>query len=516
MKIQISLSKVPLSKVRTYMSGFNRQRYANIFNKYGSNGGNGKSNRADKFRIYIPINGVGQLKPDTLVAPKEVVEHLASKGMSVNDYRSGTALLPDGKRIVRIGKVLSDQQVKKIYDQDPQRSATKSVPAWVVISRHPYDIIGMSFDRGWTSCMNLEDGNYKSHLKYEIKQGSLVAYLVKATDKNINNPISRIALKPYLRGNNRVLVPSVIYGTYSHDFTKIVQTFCQWANSGSPIGTYTLASGCYNDLELDTVLHAPQDIDMTKLSSYERLSLADSPITTPEHLVLLSTDLVFEVRQAVAMNSNTPTEVLTQLAQTKNRFMKRSVAENVNTSAELLDLFSKVSDKYIRAGVAQNKKSSSDILTRLATDKDVFVRDMVADNPKAPDVALLLLAKDKYYIVRHSVALRQNLSSKVLSLLATDKSPPIKRHVAENPNTPAEALTLLAKDENPTIISYVVLHPNTPAEALTLLAKNADASIRQSVAKNPNTPAEALTLLAKDKNLSVRTDAKKNPSFIDQ
>lgn len=218
MKLYISLSAVPLSQVRSYMKSFNRTRYAQIFDKLGTG-------KKDKFRIYFPINSSQPNKVD-LEVPTEIKEYLAKQNMTVSDYKLGLALMPDGKRKVSIGKILKDPKVKKIYDSDPQRKNLKSVPAWAVISRHPYDIVGMSFDRGWSSCMNLESGEYKEHLIDDVKQGTLVAYLLRNNDKNINNPIARIAIKPYLQGNNRILVPSKTYGTGTDNFSNVVSKFC--------------------------------------------------------------------------------------------------------------------------------------------------------------------------------------------------------------------------------------------------------------------------------------------------
>ena len=38
-------------------------------------------------------------------------------------------------------------------------------------------------------------GMYKEYIQFDIKHGSLVAYLVKNDDKNINEPIGRGAAK---------------------------------------------------------------------------------------------------------------------------------------------------------------------------------------------------------------------------------------------------------------------------------------------------------------------------------
>jgi hypothetical protein len=60
----------------------------------------------------------------------------------------------------------------------------------------------MSTDRRWTSCMRLpgygdkNGGLYNDILYYDVKLGTLVAYLIKKDDRNIENPLARIAIKP--------------------------------------------------------------------------------------------------------------------------------------------------------------------------------------------------------------------------------------------------------------------------------------------------------------------------------
>lgn len=68
----------------------------------------------------------------------------------------------------------------------------------VVISRHPYDIAGMSTDRNWSSCVDLRGGSNRHYIISSIMSAHLVAYLIKKADKNINRPLARMLLKPYV------------------------------------------------------------------------------------------------------------------------------------------------------------------------------------------------------------------------------------------------------------------------------------------------------------------------------
>ncbi len=133
----------------------------------------------------------------------------------------------------------------------------------VVISRNPYDIVGMSTDRRWTSCMKLPNddpsiypgGAYHQHLVHDIELGTLVAYLIEPIDKNIDRPYARIAIKPYqnIIDKSIMLYPeSKIYHDDSLDeniyeeFNKIVHEFLDKIQD-SKEGIFESMPDLYND-----------------------------------------------------------------------------------------------------------------------------------------------------------------------------------------------------------------------------------------------------------------------------
>lgn len=355
MKIRLyqkALASIPLSLARPYLKLFNRARYAEVFNKYG------EGKKSDKFRIYIPITSQDLSRPKQITPPEPLVEYLKSLGMRIDSYAAGTCFLPDGKRIARIGKVVSkNPAIKRVYESDPQRASTKAVSAWVVISRHPYDILGMSFDRGWTSCMHLTSGRYKSFLKKDIEHGTLVAYLIKETDKNINSPSARIAIKPYENKKNLILLPGVVYGTAPEAFGELVSKFCTYLNSGAPSGQYRLVKQVYADEMSSRIFHVSDDLNLA--------------------------DLYPDDKELLLSDSNTPGNVLRELSKSGGPITRQKIAKHRNTP--------------------------KDTLLELCTDKSVDVRLAVAVNPSSPEEALLSLLNDELVLVRRRVLRNANL-----------------------------------------------------------------------------------------------------------
>lgn len=184
---------IPLSQYRSWggHKQFNRKMYEKIFRKYTGD--------AERYRIYLPVaqEDTNNTKKHAVV-PQTIIDALDGKGYVVEDYVAGIAAdKKEGKRKIKIGKLLAkDPELKKIFDADPQRHSSKTSKAefLAVISRHPYDLAGMSTNRGWTSCMNLKDGCNKHYVIRDVKYGTLVAYLVRSDDKNINKPIGRVRI----------------------------------------------------------------------------------------------------------------------------------------------------------------------------------------------------------------------------------------------------------------------------------------------------------------------------------
>jgi len=118
----------------------------------------------------------------------------------------------------------------------------------IVISRNPYDIAGQSTDRGWKSCMDIYEGQYKEYVGRGISHGVLIAYLCNKNDTtkiktsdgilkndkiNIQKPLGRILIKPYTRDGkemdfenpNWILRTSKSYGTF---YQKAIEKVQKW------------------------------------------------------------------------------------------------------------------------------------------------------------------------------------------------------------------------------------------------------------------------------------------------
>jgi hypothetical protein len=238
-------------------------------------------------RIYMKCD----LSSSNWPEKEYVAAYLRQKGYKILDYKKGYATDEKGKQQFRIGKLLKDRpDLLQMFTDDPKRMSSEKL--MVVISRNVDDIRRMSTNRSWTSCMNPDNTSwgaeyFDKHMKHEIKNGSLVAYLINEDDPEINNPLARITIKPYLRAHtvgllmraqdpdwckkhplraafgkaalavknmffpeqadSIVYVPARVYGTELPAFMAVTKRFCEDKLNNGLRGKFKLAGGIYTE-----------------------------------------------------------------------------------------------------------------------------------------------------------------------------------------------------------------------------------------------------------------------------
>ncbi len=250
---------------------------AKQFTKYGERRSQELNDRldeifGDKQRIYLPIT-----KKRVSTVEPFVKGFLSSIGYEIEDYISGMAFQKENpKRKTRIGKLISQNKETELlqkFNMDPVRELANNQSEYsVVVSRHPYDIVGMSSGTGrenwFSSCMNLKHGNCR-YIPHDIQMGTLTAYRIKTADRNIEKPFGRVNIKPFYYDEDEDtpfwFPDKKDYGIFGEDAREVlfdwIETFqpaddlehgvyikdtSLYSDEGSP-GRYTF-SGSYDDL----------------------------------------------------------------------------------------------------------------------------------------------------------------------------------------------------------------------------------------------------------------------------
>lgn len=225
---------------------------------------------------------------------EDIAKHLHDNGgWTIHDYRQGIATrkLVTKKGFVKpefksIGTILKDtggdrtqgyvkddegynieskhgyvkKPLSQIFAEDPIRSSLKhdSNEMQLVISRHPHDVAGMTSGREWenASCMRLprhaHDGNAGCNYRYvqqDLKHHTIVAYLTKKGDDNIEKPVSRLAIKKFTNPDHNPIWRSEYdpYGSPSDSFREQVHELMKTHYPAAPNKEYIKHNDLYND-----------------------------------------------------------------------------------------------------------------------------------------------------------------------------------------------------------------------------------------------------------------------------
>jgi len=131
----------------------------------------------------------------------------------------------------------------------------------------------------------------------------------------------------------------------------------------------------------------------------------------------------------------------------------------------------------------QNENTSADILDQLSNDENPFIRVRVAAHINTSSETLVRLSKDETPLVKQFVA--EHLNTPTDTLVELSKDSDMSYWIAGNPNSPVALLNQFSENENENIRSSVAVNPSTPAETLDKLMIDENEDVRAAVMKNP-------------------------------
>ena len=146
---------IKVKDFKEWSSSFNKLAYDNMskyFEKFPD-----RDKRSN--RIYFKLN---VLPSDKVHIPPEIREFLSWKNIHIINYEEGLCCKTNTGATIRIGKALADLGQESLLNtySNSKQGLKKVDNLTVVISRHPYDMMGISTNRGWSTCMDLNDKKY--------------------------------------------------------------------------------------------------------------------------------------------------------------------------------------------------------------------------------------------------------------------------------------------------------------------------------------------------------------------
>ncbi len=243
--------------------------------------------------------------------------------------------------------------------------------------------------------------------------------------------------------------------------------------------------------------------------------------TNPRELAELATDEDNEVRFFVAVNRNTPIEVLQSLAGDLEPQVRSGVAIALRSAplgsqsagaitADLALILARDANVLVRLKLAENQELPSAAYEQLATDADHLVRLRIAQNPQSSHHALAALAQDSVETILITALGHRNMPVDWLEKSVEQPYPQVRLAIAQNINTPVGVLDALVLDQAPEVRRAVARHPNTTLPILERMRADQDFEVLLGLVAHPRADRKLLTKLARDeRDGGVRMAAQK-------
>ena len=438
------------SEYRPLVKGWDKAKYAELF------GG--------QYRIYIPLETPEPVTKTVKINP-QVKQEVEKLGYTIEDYLKGIAVKTENGRVrqIKIGKLLSPA-TSKIFANDPVRGATRQSKQIVVISRHPYDIAGMSTDRGWTSCMNLRKSDNNTHyIPLDIKAGTVIAYLINANDKNIKSPQARILIKPFVNilGNHEVAfgIENKLYGTAPPEFSKTVEAWADKINASHQLnGIFKLDPNVY-----------PDDENKRNYRFIGKLGADEDDSSLKSQLQSVDKNPSFI--KTIISSGVTPHELVQQIAVTKDPDLLKDI---------------------IRAGI-----KPSEAVQKIAVRLYVLALKHIIGAGIKPSEAVQKIAVSKFMNAIPSLIEADIEISEEVQEAAVLYSPHRLTDLIKAGITPCEKAQIAAVSQQAYLLNYMMSEANIkPSEAVQLAAVKRDGKAIRYIIKAGIKPSEAVQIAA--------------------
>jgi len=377
---------------RIFIESGGKQRLQNIFK--------------GKDRIYYDFTPDVEKKRESELK-KKIKKELEDKGFSILSYLEGTAKkVGDDKNTFKIQRLLTRwglDDLKSQMDRDPERSLSKHSSKKIVISRHGIDIGGASTGRSWTSCMSIYGNVNGTYIASMIEAGSLVAYLIDPADLNINKPLARIKINPFISRKDPskfLMYPDIAtYGNFKDDsFMKFVENWCMELNKtlNPDEGDYFLDKRCHTDGRTQVTLG---DVNLADVSNLPKPGMN-------YHRTHLSNDYSFEnfydiILQNDSSKAVTEDDIKSMLNIIRGKNLLKLVISYINKedNQKTADIFSKKMRlmngflKLLKEDIFEiNEEKSRIIVTKIFNEIPPDVQELIISNNQ------MILAKNKDFI----------------------------------------------------------------------------------------------------------------------
>jgi hypothetical protein len=253
----------------------------------------------------------------------EISKMLKSNKYKLIDFNNNEALsikntIGEKPQPIKISKALTiiskksieAERLLKLYNYTRSQSIKDEDSEFMIVfSRKKYDLAGMTYGRSWPSnCMHLTDGVNKEFILKDIESGTIICYLITKDDINIENPIGRILIKPFVNVDDEsevILYPETkTYGDIKDTF-KFVKDIDKYMEAVQNIKSkYDLKQGLYCDGRRKSILGK----DALRIEILKGLEQDYLPKDENELALLTSDDLYRYINKKIDKYKNAPSK----------------------------------------------------------------------------------------------------------------------------------------------------------------------------------------------------------------
>lgn len=201
-----------------------------------------------------------------------------------------------------------------------------------------------------------------------------------------------------------------------------------------------------------------------------------------------SQDGSFLQRLAVALNPQSTSKDLQELALDPDRCVAGAVARNLQTPVQTLEILAKNRDIWIRKNLASNPNLPSYLMEEMVIDGEPIVCQKLAQNPRTPTSILERLLHDR--------------SEEVLEVA-------VPRFLTLHPDCLSTVLKHYSRISEPSFSRFVILmHPQVSSHLLVENCRSSAWLERYAIAQHSQIPLKILEWMAEDANYIVRAIAR--------
>lgn len=176
-------------------------------------------------------------------------------------------------RLLKLGLVDEDQYrtFLRTWETWRQQTAQREKARWVLISRHPYDVIRAGYERPWSSCIAMKGPDTEAVVK-EVENASLIAYEISEGDWNAENPYARIRIPVWCTEDGDLCFPfpeTAAYGQASSNFVNFVREWTQRYALPSGVNIDELSVQCRVHTDVPEARPRRHDLNPLPENDYE-------------------------------------------------------------------------------------------------------------------------------------------------------------------------------------------------------------------------------------------------------